>query len=34
LEAIRVAIENGIKQYAREDKFVLPMSAHVIVVGR
>jgi ubiquinone/menaquinone biosynthesis C-methylase UbiE len=34
LDAIRVAIENGIKQYAREDKFVLPMSAHVVVVGR
>jgi len=34
LEAIRVAIENGIKQYAREDKFVLPMSAHVIVVSK
>jgi len=34
LEAIRVAIENGIKQYARGDKFVLPMAAHVIVVSK
>jgi ubiquinone/menaquinone biosynthesis C-methylase UbiE len=34
LEAIRLAIENGIKQYAREDKFVLPMAAHVIVATK
>ncbi|HTH19374.1 MAG TPA: class I SAM-dependent methyltransferase [Candidatus Udaeobacter sp.] len=34
LEAIRIAIESGIKQYAREDKFVLPMAAHVIVVSK
>jgi len=34
LEAIRVAIENGIKQYAREDEFVLPMAAHVIIVAK
>ena len=34
LDAIRVAIENGIKQYARGDKFVLPMAAHVIVVSK
>jgi hypothetical protein len=32
LEAIRVAIENGIKQYARGNEFVLPMTAHVVVV--
>jgi ubiquinone/menaquinone biosynthesis C-methylase UbiE len=34
LKAIRVAIENGIKQYAREDKFVVPMAAHVVVVSK
>ena len=34
LEAIRVAIESGIKQYARGDKFVLPMTAHVVVVSK
>jgi ubiquinone/menaquinone biosynthesis C-methylase UbiE len=34
LEAIRVAIENGIKQFARGEHFVLPMAAHVVVVGR
>jgi SAM-dependent methyltransferase len=34
LEAIRVAIENGIKQFARRKHFVLPMAAHVVVVGR
>jgi ubiquinone/menaquinone biosynthesis C-methylase UbiE len=34
LDAIRVPIENGIKQYARGDKFVLPMAAHVIVVSK
>jgi len=34
LEAIRIALENGIKQYARGDKFALPMVAHVIVVSK
>jgi len=34
LEAIRIAIESGIKQYAREDKFVLPIPAHVVVVSK
>jgi ubiquinone/menaquinone biosynthesis C-methylase UbiE len=34
LEAIRVAIENGIKQYARGNEFVLPMAAHVVVVSK
>lgn len=34
LEAIRVAIRNGIKQYARGKEFVLPMAAHVVVVAR
>jgi hypothetical protein len=34
LEAIRIAIENGVKQFAREDKFVLPMAARVVVVSR
>jgi ubiquinone/menaquinone biosynthesis C-methylase UbiE len=32
LDAIRIAIENGIKQYARGNEFVLPMAAHVIAV--
>jgi ubiquinone/menaquinone biosynthesis C-methylase UbiE len=34
LEAIRNAIESGMKQYARGNKFVLPMAAHVIVVSK
>jgi len=33
LEAIRVAIESGIKQYVRGDEFVLPMAARVVVVS-
>ena len=34
LHAIRVAIENGIRQYARDDEFVLPMTAHVVAVPK
>jgi hypothetical protein len=34
LEAIRVAIESGIKQYARGNEFALPMAAKVIVVSK
>ena len=32
--AIRAAIENEIKQYARGKDFVVPMAAHVIVVSK
>ncbi len=34
LEAIRVALEKGIKQYARGNEFVLPMAANVVVVSK
>ena len=34
LEAIRIALENGIKQYARGKEFVLPMAAHIVVVAK
>ena len=34
LEKIRIAIENGIRQYARGNEFVLPMAAHVVVVSK
>jgi ubiquinone/menaquinone biosynthesis C-methylase UbiE len=34
LEAIRVAIENEMQRYARGNKFVLPMTAHVVVVKK
>jgi hypothetical protein len=34
LEAIRVAIENGIKQFARGKHFVLPMAAHFVVASK
>ena len=34
LEAIRSALEKGMKQYARGKEFVLPMAAHVVVVAR
>jgi ubiquinone/menaquinone biosynthesis C-methylase UbiE len=34
LEAIRIALEKGIKQHARGAEFVLPMAAHVIVASK
>ena len=34
LNAIRMAIENGVRQYARGNEFVLPMAAHVVVVSK
>jgi SAM-dependent methyltransferase len=34
LDVIRIAIEDGIKRYARGDEFVLPMAAHVVVVSK
>lgn len=34
LDAIRLAIEHGIRQHARDDEFVLPMTAHVVVVSK
>lgn len=34
LDAIRVAIENGIQGYARGSEIVLPMAAHVVVVSK
>jgi ubiquinone/menaquinone biosynthesis C-methylase UbiE len=34
LEKIRVALKNGIKQYARGNEFVLPMAANVIVASK
>ena len=34
LEAIRIALENAIKQYARGNEFALPMAAHVVVVSK
>jgi ubiquinone/menaquinone biosynthesis C-methylase UbiE len=34
LDAIRTAIENGMQRYARSNEFVLPMTAHVVVVGK
>lgn len=34
LEEIRIALENGIKQFARGSQFVLPMAAHVVAVSK
>ncbi len=34
LDAIRTAIENGMKQYAKDNEFVLPMTAHIVVVSK
>jgi ubiquinone/menaquinone biosynthesis C-methylase UbiE len=34
LEKIRIAIEDGIKQYARGNEFILPMTAHVVAVSK
>lgn len=34
LEAIRLAIESGMKQYAQGGEFVIPMTAHMVVVSK
>jgi ubiquinone/menaquinone biosynthesis C-methylase UbiE len=34
LDAIRVAIENGMRQYARGSEIVMPMAARVVVVSK
>src|SRR5437016_5572532 len=34
LDAIRLTIENGMKRYARDNEFVLPMTAHVVAVSK
>jgi SAM-dependent methyltransferase len=34
LDAIRIAIENGTEKYARGNDFILPMTAHVVVVSK
>jgi SAM-dependent methyltransferase len=34
LDAIRTAIENGMKRYAKGNEFVLPMTAHIIVAAK
>src|SRR5262249_10209233 len=34
LHAIRIAIENGMQSYATGNEFVLPMTAHVVVVSK
>jgi ubiquinone/menaquinone biosynthesis C-methylase UbiE len=34
LDAIRVAIENGVKRYAQGNEFVIPMAAHVVVASK
>lgn len=34
LNAIRVAVENGVKRYAKGNEFVLPMTAHVVAVSK
>ena len=32
--AIRQAIENGVKQYAKGDSFAVPFAAHIVVVSK
>ena len=34
LNAIRTAIETGVRRYARGNEFVIPMSAHIVVVSK
>jgi SAM-dependent methyltransferase len=34
LATIRIAVEEGVKRYARGDEFVLPMAAHVVVLSK
>ena len=34
LNAIRTAIENGVRRYKRGNEFVIPMAAHVVVASK
>ncbi len=34
LEAIRIAVEEGVRRCARGNEFVIPMAAHVVVVSK
>jgi hypothetical protein len=34
LNAIRAAIENGVRRYARGNEFVIPMASHIVVVSK
>jgi ubiquinone/menaquinone biosynthesis C-methylase UbiE len=34
LNAIRTAIENGVRRYAKGNEFVIPMTAHVVAVSK
>jgi len=34
LDAIMRAIEDGVRHYAKGDRFMFPMAAHVIVVSK
>jgi len=34
LDAIMRAIEDGVRHYAKADRFAIPMAAHVIVVSK
>lgn len=34
LDAIRIAIENGVKRYAKGNEFVIPMAARVVVASK
>jgi ubiquinone/menaquinone biosynthesis C-methylase UbiE len=34
LDAIRIAIENGVKRYSKGNEFVIPMAAHVVAVSK
>jgi ubiquinone/menaquinone biosynthesis C-methylase UbiE len=34
LNAIRAAVENGVRRYAKGNEFVIPMVAHVVVVSK
>jgi hypothetical protein len=34
LDAIRMAIEDGVKRYAKGNEFVIPMAAQVVVVSK
>ena len=34
LDAIRIAVEEGVRRYASGNDFVIPMAAHVVVVSK
>jgi len=34
LNAIRIAVEEGVRRYAKGNEFVIPMAAHVVMISK